>query len=126
MEVTQDQFQQHEEMGGQDADTQEPIVLHLLVKATAEIQVAVDETQADVEIEIQEEVVTQEPTSSQLNAVVVEGELQGKDAVTQEPTPSELMAEVPTQAEVAEGELQKEDDVTQELASLEMIAEVPM
>ena len=37
MEANQEQFQQHEEMGGQDADTQEPVVLHLPVKATAEI-----------------------------------------------------------------------------------------
>ena len=45
--------------GGRDADTQEPVVLQLLVKSTAEIQVAVAETQEDVEIEIQKEVVTQ-------------------------------------------------------------------
>ena len=67
MEVTQEQFLQHEEMGGQDADTQEPVVLHPPVKATDEIQVAVAETRADVEIEFWEEVVTQQPTSSQLN-----------------------------------------------------------
>ena len=83
-------------MGGQDADTQEPVVLHLPIKATAEIQVVVARTQVDVEIEIQEEVVTQEPTSSQLNAKATKGEFQEKDAITQEPTPSELMAEVPT------------------------------
>ena len=41
MEVTQEKFQHHEEMGGQDADTQEPVVLHLPVKATAEIQIAI-------------------------------------------------------------------------------------
>ena len=75
MEVTQEQFQQHEEMGGQDNDTKDPVFLHLPVKSRAEIQVVVAGTQADMEIEIQEEVVTQEPTSSQLNDEVVEGEL---------------------------------------------------
>ena len=69
-------------MGGQDADTQEPIVLQSPVKAMVEIQVAVAETQEDVEIEIQEEVLTQEPTSSQFTAKVAEGELQENDAVT--------------------------------------------
>ena len=44
--------------GGQDADTQEPTVLHLTVKATTEIQVVVAGAQEDVEIEIQEEFVT--------------------------------------------------------------------
>ena len=48
MEVTQEKFQQHEEMGGQNADTQEPVFLQPPVKATAEIQVVVSETRADV------------------------------------------------------------------------------
>ena len=48
----------------------------------AEIQLDVVGTQADVEIEIQEEVVTQEPTYSQVNVEVAEGEFQEKDAVT--------------------------------------------
>ena len=48
----------------------------------AKIQVVVAETQADVEIEVQEEVVTQEPISSQLNAEVAEGEFQEKDSIT--------------------------------------------
>ena len=56
MEVTQEKFQQHEEMGGQYADTQEPLVLHLLVEATTKIQVVVAETH--VEIKMHEEVVT--------------------------------------------------------------------
>ena len=73
MEVTQEQFQQNEEMGGQDVDTQEPVVMHPPVKATTEIQVVVAETQAYVEIEVQEEVVTQEPTSSQLNIEAAKG-----------------------------------------------------
>ena len=60
-------------MGGHDADTQEPAVLHLPNEAIVEIQVAVAETQEDVEIEIQEEVVTQEPTSSQLNVEAAKG-----------------------------------------------------
>ena len=75
MEANQEQFQQHEEMGGQDADTQQPVVLQPPVKSMAEIQVVVAGTQADVEIEIHEEFVTQEPMSSQLNAKVVEGDL---------------------------------------------------
>ena len=50
MEVTQDQFQQHEEIRGHDADTQEPIVLHLFVKAMEEIQKSVAGIQAYVEI----------------------------------------------------------------------------
>ena len=50
----------------------------------------------DVEIETQEEVVTQEPTSSQLNAEAAKKEFQEKDVVTQEPTSSESMVEVPT------------------------------
>ena len=41
-----------------------------------------------MEIEIQEEVVTQEPMSSELNAEVSKGEFQEKDVVTQEPTSS--------------------------------------
>ena len=66
MEVTQEQPQQHEEIEGQGSDTQEPIDLHLPVKTATE-------DQADVEIEIQEEVVTQEPTPSQLDAEVAGG-----------------------------------------------------
>ena len=100
--------------------------MNLLDKSIAKIQGDIVETQANVEIEIQEEVVTQEPTSSQFTTKVAEGELQEKDAVTQEPTPSEIMAKVPTQAEVIEGELQKEDVVTQEPASLGVVAEVPI
>ena len=44
-EVTQEKFQQHEEMGGQYTDTQEPVALHPPVKAKGK-------TQVDVEIEI--------------------------------------------------------------------------
>ena len=69
-------------MGGQDTDTQEPVVLQPPFKAMDEIQVVVAETQEDVEIEIQDEVVTQEPTSSQLNVEVAEGEFQEKDVAT--------------------------------------------
>ena len=58
MEVTQEKFQQHEEIRGQDVDTQEPVVLHLSVKAMDEIQKYVAGTHEDVEIETQEEVVT--------------------------------------------------------------------
>ena len=42
----------------------------------------------DVEFETQEEVVTQEPTSSQLNFEASKGEFQEKDVVTQEPASS--------------------------------------
>ena len=52
MEVTQEQPQHHEEIEGQGSDTQEPVALHLLIKATAD-------NQADGEIKIQEEVATQ-------------------------------------------------------------------
>ena len=45
-------------MGGQDTDTKDPVFLHLPVKSRAEIQVVVAGTQADMEIEIQEEIVT--------------------------------------------------------------------
>ena len=76
MEVTQEQPQQHEEIEGQGSDTQEPVALHLPIKVVAENQV-------DVEIEIQEEVVTQEPTPSQLDAEVVGGEFQEEGAITQ-------------------------------------------
>ena len=70
-------------MGGYDADTQEPVVLHPPVKATAEIQVVVTKNQEDVEIEVQEEVVTQKTASSQLNVKAAEGEFQEKDVATQ-------------------------------------------
>ena len=53
--------------------------MHPLVKAAAD-------NQADGEIKIQEEVVTQEPTPSQSFVEVAIRELQGEDAVTQEPT----------------------------------------
>ena len=55
MGVTQEHFQQHGEIGGQEVDTQELVVLHLPIKSTAKIQVAVAD--AHVEIEMQEEVV---------------------------------------------------------------------
>ena len=54
------------------------MALHPLVKATAD-------NQADGEIKIQEEVVTQEQTPSQLVVEVDIGEIQGEDGVTQEP-----------------------------------------
>ena len=79
-----------------------------------------------MEIETQEEVVTQEPTSSQLNVEAAEGEFQENDAVTQEPASSELMVEVPIQARAEGGELQKEDVVTQEPTSPRVVVEVPM
>ena len=78
-EVTQEQPQQNEEIEGQGSDTQEPVALHLLVKAVAD-------NQEDGEIKIQEEVSTQEPTPSQLVFEVAIGELQQEDAITQEPT----------------------------------------
>ena len=84
MDVTQEQPQQHEEIEGQGSDTQEPVSLHVPIKAVAE-------NQADVEIEIQEEVVTQEPTPSQLAAEVAGGEFQEEGAVTQEPTSPEVI-----------------------------------
>ena len=55
MEVTQEQPQQHEEIEGKGSDTQELVTLHLPIKVAAN-------RQADVEIEIQKEVATQEPT----------------------------------------------------------------
>ena len=55
--------------------------MHLPVEATAGIQVAVAETH--LEIKMHEEVVTQEPTSSQLTAEVAEGGLQENDTITQ-------------------------------------------
>ena len=51
-----------------------------------------------MEIEIQEEVVTQEPTPSQLDAEVAGGEIQGENVVTQEPSSPEVIAGVPIQA----------------------------
>ena len=55
MEVTQEQPQHLEEIEGQSSDTQEPVALHLPVKAAADNQV-------DGETKIQKEVTTQEPT----------------------------------------------------------------
>ena len=63
------QSQQHEEREGHGFFTQEPVALHPTVEAAADNQV-------DKEIKIQEEVVPQEPTSSQSAAKVAIGELQ--------------------------------------------------
>ena len=62
------QSHQHEEGEGQGSVTQEPAALHPTIKATAD-------NQADKEIKIQEEVVPQEPTSSQSATEVAIGEL---------------------------------------------------
>ena len=93
--------------------------MHLPFKAAANNQV-------DVETEIQEVVVTQEPTPSQLVAEVVVGELQGGDAATQETTSAEVVSEAPTQVEIAIGEFQGEDVVRQEPTLPEVIIGVPM
>ena len=61
-----------------------------------------------------------------MNVETVEGEFQEKDVVTQEPTSSELMAEVPIQARYEGGEILKEDVVTKEPTSPRVVAEVPM
>ena len=78
------QSQQHEEREGQGSITQEPAALHPPIEAVAN-------NQEDREIKIQEEVVTQEPTPSQLAAKVVVVEIQGQDVVTQEPTSLEVV-----------------------------------
>ena len=82
------QPRQHEEIEGQGSVTQEVATLHPPVEA------AID-NQADREIKIQEEVVTQEPTLSQSAAEVAIGELQREDDVTQEPASPEVVSETP-------------------------------
>ena len=72
------QPQKHEEIEGHGSVTQEPAALHPPVEAVAE-------NQADGEIKIQEEVVTQEPKPSQSAVEVAIGEIQGEDVFTQEP-----------------------------------------
>ena len=116
MEVTQEKTQQHEEIEGQGSNTQEPVALHLLIKAASENQV-------NVENEIQEEVVTQEPTPSQLAFEVAVGELQGEDVVKQERASPEVALEAPM-VEVAAGEIQGRDAVTQEPTPPKVISEV--
>ena len=69
------QSQQHEEREGQGSVTQEPTALHPPVEIAADNQV-------DKEIKIQEEVVPQEPTSSQSATEVAIGEPQKEEAVT--------------------------------------------
>ena len=71
------QPQQHEEIEGHGFVTQEPAALHPTIEVVAD-------NQGDKEIKIQEEVVPQEPTSSQSATEVAIGELQKEDAVTQE------------------------------------------
>ena len=112
------QPQKHEEIEGQGSDTQEPVSLHLPIIAAAE-------NQADVETEIQEEVVTQEPTPSQSAAEVAIGELQGEDVVTQEPISPEVVSEAPM-VEVSVGEIQGRGVVKQEPAPPKLISEVSM
>ena len=58
------------------------------------VEVGAD-NQVDKEIKIQEEVVPQEPTSSQSATEVAIGELQKEDDVTQEPTSLEVVSEPP-------------------------------
>ena len=55
------------------------------------IEVAAN-NQVDKEIKIQEEVVPQEPTSSQSATKVAIGELQREDAITQEPVSPEVVS----------------------------------
>ena len=76
------------------------------------IKVAAD-NQADKEINIRDEVVTQEPTSSQSAIEVAIGELQREDAVTQEPASPKVVSETPM-VEVAAGEIQGRNFVTQD------------
>ena len=66
MEVTQEKPNHPDGQGEQEAVTQEPTSVRLLVEATAENQEVVAESQEDVDIGTQEDVATQEPTSSQL------------------------------------------------------------
>ena len=106
MEVTQEQPQQHEEIEGQGSDTQELVALHLPIKATTD-------NQEDGEIEIQEEVATQEPTPSQSDAEVSIGELQGEYVVTHEPKSPKVVSEAP-RVEVAAREIQGRGVITQE------------
>ena len=56
-------------------------------------------------------------------AEVAIGELQGEDVVTQEPTSTEVVSEEPI-VEVVVGEIQRGDVVTQEPASPNILVEV--
>ena len=85
MELTQEKPKFPEDLEEQEDFTQEPASLELLVEATTKNQEAASMTQEDVEIENQEDVVTQEPTSSQKDEKVDINGFQVEEDATQEP-----------------------------------------
>ena len=111
MEVTQEKPKHPEGMGEQEVVTQEPTSLQLLVEARTENQEVVVETQEDAEIGTQEDVSTQEPTSSPLDVEVDKKGFQEEGVVTQEPTSSVLITKLHLQEEVV-GPLVEEEVVS--------------
>ena len=85
--------------------------MQIPVEATTENQEDAGETQENVEIETQGDVVTQEPTYSQKDSEVDRNGFQEEDVVTQERASLELIAEIPIQAEMV-GRLVEEEFVT--------------
>ena len=104
------QSQQHEEKEEQGSITQEPIASQPLAEIVADDQV-------ENEIKIQEEVVPQEPTSSQSASKIAMREPQKEDDVTQEPAS-------PRVVDIVAKESPEKVAITQEKAPLEIASYV--